>query len=94
MSDERNGIWIKVFKYTVIIACCILVLVGIVFGISDASAGFIDIDIIGDDDFGDFIIWIIIFGICAAYNWITGMLIANFFTNVQDIRVKLYDKNN
>lgn len=94
MFNERNEIWIKGFKYVVMAMSCILALAAIIFGFSDANVGFIDADIIGDDGFGDFISWIIILGIPAVINWIVGMLMVNFFRNVQDIRANSVVKNN
>ena len=89
MFDERSKVWINVFKNVVVATFCIFALAGIVFGISDMSCGFVDADIIGDDSIGDFLIWVIIFGIPAALDLSVGMLMVNFFTNVQDIREKV-----
>lgn len=89
MFDERSKVWIKVLKIVVVATFCIFALAGIVFGISDMACGFVDADIIGDDGLGDLLIWVIIFGIPAALDLSVGMLMVNFFTNVQDIREKV-----
>ena len=90
MFNEKNKIWIKIFKYVVVATSCILAFAALVCGFSDMNAGgIVDADIVGDDGLGDLLVWIIIFGVPAALNLSVGMLMVNFFTNVQDIREKI-----
>ena len=89
MFNERSQIWIRIFKTVVVVIFFIFALAAVVFGISDVTCGFIDVDIIGDDGLGDFFVWIVILGIPAVMDLSVGMLMVNFFTNVQDIRQKV-----
>ena len=93
MFNERSEIWIKILKNVVIVSFCLLAFAAVVFGVSDMTCGVIDVDIIGDDGLGDFLIWIIILGIPALFDLSVGMLMVNFFTNIQDIRKKICEDN-
>lgn len=88
MFDARSEVWIKILKCIIVAFFFIILLVGIIVGISDLSmyGGF---DIIADDGLGDLIIDVLIFGIVAFLELSSGMLVVNFFTNVQDIREQI-----
>ena len=88
MFAARSEVWIKILKCIIVAFFFIILLVGIIVGISDLSmyGGF---DIIADDGLGDLIIDVLIFGIVAFLELSSGMLVVNFFTNVQDIREQI-----
>jgi hypothetical protein len=93
MFDEKSGRWIKIYKILTIITFGICIAFGILAGIGDASASFLDIGIGGDDDgFFDFIVWVLIGGIVGFWQLVPNMLIIQFLNNIQIIREKIESK--
>lgn len=87
MFDEKSEKWIKIYRGVTIALFWLLIGFGILAGIGDASAGFLDIGIGGDDDgFFDFILWALAGGFAGFIQLVTNMLIIQFLNNVQIIR--------
>ena len=90
MFDERSGKWIKIYRGLTIVLFWLYIAFGILAGIGDSSAWFLDIGIGGNDDgFLDFIVWVLAGGFVGFIQLVTNMLIIQFFNNVQIIREKI-----
>ena len=91
MFDEKNFIWISIYKVVTIITFFAFILFGMVAGIGDLSSEFLDLDL-GGDTFFDFVIWFLAGGFVGFIQLVLNMLVIQFLNNVQIIREKL-EKN-
>lgn len=88
--DEKDRKWIRWYKVVAIALFFIYALFGLIAGIGDSSAEYLDIGIGGDDDgFLDFILWVLIFGGIGYVQLVANMLIIQLLNNVQLIREKI-----
>lgn len=93
MFGEKSEKWIKIYRGLTIALFWLYIAFGILAGIGDSSAEFLDIGIGGDDDgFLDFIVWVLAGGFVGFIQLATNMLIVQFFNNVQIIREKIESK--
>ncbi|MFR1534194.1 MAG: hypothetical protein ACLSTO_11540 [Bilophila wadsworthia] len=77
MFDEKSGIWIKIYKAAVIVLLFVCGIGGFVVGTTTRTVGL-----------GYFLC--VIGGVAVGFiQYILGMLIVNFFSNVQSIREHL-----
>ena len=91
MFDERNPIWIKIYKTVVILSAIAILIAGFIWAKEEATwysswsgkANF---------EFGEFIVYFAISAAVAAIELAAGMLSVNFLNNVQIIREKLEEK--
>lgn len=87
MFDERSEKWIRIYKGITVAAFWIYIIFGVIAGIGDCSAEYLDIGIGGDDDgFLDFIVWVLAGGIVGYVQLVANMLVIQFLNNVQTIR--------
>lgn len=78
LFDEKNGIWIKIYKALTIILFIIIVIGSIVYAIEDSPGGF----------FGGLIV--VVAGVAVGLVVMAGnMLIIQLLTNIQIIREKI-----
>ena len=90
MFDETDGKWIKIYKIVAVARFLIIVVFGLIAGIGDSSANFLDIGIGGDDDGAlDFLVWLLVCGFVGCIQVVIDMLIIQFLNNVQIIREKI-----
>lgn len=90
MFDEKSGKWIRIYKGITVAAFWIYIIFGLVAGIGDSSASFLDIGLGGDDDgFLDFVVWVLAGGIIGYVQLVVNMLVIQLLNNVQIIREKL-----
>lgn len=88
MFDEKNPIWIKVYKILVIVSAVAILIAGFIWAKEEAtwySYG-------SHFEFGEFLMYFAIAAAIAALDYVSGMLVANFLSNVQAIREKLEEK--
>ena len=90
MFDEKNPIWIKVYKILVIVSAVVILIAGFIWAKEEATwYG----SYYGEHfDFLEFLIYFAIVVVIAAVGYVSGMLVANFLSNVQTIREKLEEK--
>ena len=90
MFDEKSSRWIRIYRGVTIAIFFVFAAFGLIAGIGDASAEFMDIGIGGDDDgFLDFIVWLIIGGGIGFIQLVVNMLVIQLLNNVQIIRENL-----
>lgn len=88
--DEKSDKWLKFFKATTIVLFLLFLAVGVIGGLGDATAEFMDAGLGGDDDgLLDFLVWVILFGGAGFIILVANMLIIQLLNNVQMIRVAL-----
>ena len=91
--DEKSDKWLKFFKITTIALFFLFLAVGVLGGLGDATAEFMDAGLGGDDDgLLDFLVWVILFGGAGFIILVANMLIIQLLNNVQMIRVALYQE--
>ena len=88
MFDEKNPIWIKVYKILVIVSAVVILIAGFIWAKEEATwyrygSHF---------DSAEFLIYFAIAVAIAVVDYVSGMLVANFLSNVQTIREKLEEK--
>ena len=91
LTDEKNPIWIKIYKFIVIFGAIAILIGGIIWGCDEATytyyygykTGF---------DFLTFLMYAALSVVAAAVEWVSGMLVVNFLSNVQTIREKLEEE--
>lgn len=84
--DEKEGKWIRFYKGLTVAFFWILIIFGFIGGIGDASGEFLDI--MWDDNFGEFLLWVVVCGVIAFVQLVTNMLVIQLLHNVQIIREK------
>ena len=90
MFDEKSTKWIKIYRGITIVIFWICVVGGLLGGIGDATAGFLDFGLGGDDDgFLDLIVWVLGIGGFGCIQLVVNMLIIQLLNNVQIIREKI-----
>lgn len=86
LLDEKNPIWIKVYKILVIVSAIAILIVGFILGVGEATS------YIYGAHFDEFLKYFGIAVVLAAWDYVSGMLVSNFLSNVQAIREKLEEK--
>ena len=90
MFDERSEKWIRIYKGITVAFFWICVVGGVLGGIGDATASFLDFGLGGDDDgFLDLIVWVLGIGGFGCIQLVANMLIIQLLNNVQIIREKI-----
>lgn len=90
MFDERSEKWIRIYRGITIVIFWICVVGGVLGGIGDATSGFLDFGLGGDDDgILDLMVWVLGIGGYGCVQLVVNMLIIQLLNNVQIIREKV-----
>lgn len=80
MFDERSPVWIKIFKFFVILSAVMILAGGFFLAVEEAY------------DMVEFVLYFGVAAVVAVVDMSGGMLVVNFLNNVQVIREKLEEK--
>ena len=83
--NEKNKIWIQIYKIVAVALFFVFVLFGLIAGIGDFTSEFLDLDLGGDTIF-DILVWLIVSSIFGFIQLVCNMLIIQLLNNVQLIR--------
>ncbi len=87
MFNEKNCIWIKIYKIITISTFFAIITFGVIAGIGDATCEFLDLDL-GGDTILDFVVWVLASGVVGIIQLVSNMLLIQLLNNVQIIREK------
>ncbi|MBE6534000.1 MAG: hypothetical protein E7678_03405 [Ruminococcaceae bacterium] len=89
--NEKNKIWIQIYKIVTVSLFFVFVLFGFIAGLGDVSGEFLDIELGGDTIF-DLFVWLIACSLVGFIQLVLNMLIIQLLNNVQLIRENIEKK--